>query len=202
MPVTSISQLDLSKTYTYADYLTWQLKERLELLRGKISPMPPAPNLEHQRISGRLFLNIATFLGKSNCEVFSAPFDVRLRRKDQAGDDQKIFTVVQPDLCVVCDPSILDQRGCNGAPDLVVEILSPGNSKRELRDKFELYEETGVKEYWIVYPEQRSVNRFILNEEGIFVGLRPLSEEEILETKTLPEIKIDLASIFTLPNKN
>lgn len=159
--------------------------------------MYPAPGLEHQRISGRLFLAISTSLTGKQCELFAAPFDVRLRREDQSGDDQKVYTVVQPDLCLICNSDILDERGCLGAPDLIIEILSPGNSKKELKDKFQLYEEVGVKEYWMVYPEQKSISMFILDEEGIYKGLRPLSEEERLTSILLPQLSFLLAAIFS-----
>ncbi len=163
---------------------------------GKIALMSPAPNLEHQRISRRLSYLITDFLEDKHCEVFFAPFDVRLKRKGESGQEKDIYTVVQPDLCVVCDLSKLDTRGCLGAPDLVIEILSPGNSRKELRDKYELYQEAGVREYWLVTPEKRSVSVYVLNEEEIFIGLQPLTDEEILRTDILPGLEIDLAYVF------
>ena len=99
------------------------------------------------------------------CEVYSAPFDVRFPKNGETADD-KIYTVVQPDICVVCDLSKLDELGCCGAPDMIVEILSPSTMKKDLTKKFDLYEENGVKEYWIVHPNDKTVNVFILKEDG------------------------------------
>ena len=143
--ITSLDQLDLNKKYTYADYMSWQFQERVELIKGRIFKMAPAPNRKHQEISGNLVHFISTFLWKKKCKFYHAPFDVRLIKE---GND----TVVQPDICVVCDLSKLDKQGCNGAPDLVVEILSSGNNRKELKEKFLLYEINGVQEYWLINP--------------------------------------------------
>ncbi len=193
--VTSLDQLDPSAIYTYADYFSWRLKERLELLRGKIALMSPAPNRYHQEVVGNLHLYLGNFLRKQPCKVFMAPFDVRLPRPHSAADDP-IFTVVQPDLCVVCDESKLDAQGCIGAPDLVVEVLSPGNARKEMREKFELYEEAGVREYWLVNPAERSVFRYLRNEAGIFLAPQPLTDQETLLTDLLPGLEIDLGEVF------
>ena len=196
MAITKLEQLDLNREYSYADYLTWRLQERLELLRGKIALMSPAPNLYHQKIVGNLFLAVGSFLRHKKCNAFVAPFDVRLP-KTGSQSDAETYTVVQPDICVVCDESKLDERGCKGAPDLVVEVLSPGNTRREMRDKFSLYEESGVLEYWLVDPTHQVVTRYIRNEEGIFIGKRPLTDQETLETPILPGLVIELSEVFT-----
>ncbi len=197
MPIRSLSQLDLNKTYTYADYLSWQIKDRIELLKGKIQLMSPAPNMQHQRISGKLFLRIGNHLRNQRCEVFSAPFDVRLPKKPQSGEeDTQVYTVVQPDLCVICDPHKLDEKGCIGAPELVIEILSPGNSHREMREKFTLYEEAGVLEYWIVSPMQSDLLRYVRNEEGVFIGKQPLTDQDQVETPLLPGLVVALGEVF------
>ena len=148
-----VEEPDPSISYTYADYLQWQFEERLELFRGRIFKLS-APNTKHQQISRNLFVPIVNFLANKKCQAFSAPFDVRLPVKNRKKDNE-VTTVVQPDICVVCDETKIDTRGCCGAPDLAVEILSPGNSHKEVKLKFELYEEAGVKEYWIVYPGRR-----------------------------------------------
>lgn len=137
--ITSLSQLDFDKKYTYADYVLWRFQERVELLKGKLFRLA-APNVNHQRISRILTLRIGNYLEQTNCDLFAAPFDVRLPLPSHKAKPNKIDTVVQPDLCVVCDRKKLDKQGCIGAPDLVVEILSSGNSKREMRDKLELYQ--------------------------------------------------------------
>ncbi len=195
MAITELSQLDLNGTYTYADYLTWRFKERLELLRGKISLMSPAPNLYHQKVVGNMFLIIGTYVKKQPCQAFVAPFDVRLSRTTPH-TEEVIYTVVQPDICVICDEAKLDEQGCIGAPDLVIEVLSPGNSRKEMKDKYELYEEAGVKEYWLVDPTNRTVFRYVQNEAGKFVGLQPLTDEDALETDLFPGLKVDLGEVF------
>ncbi len=155
MAITSLSQLDPEGFYTYADYLLWKFEERIEILKGKIAQMT-APNRSHQRISGRLFLSIGNALGRSRCEVYSAPFDVRLSQFSSK-HNKDVITVVQPDLCVICDTAKLDAQGCFGAPDLIVEILSPGNSRKEMKDKFKIYRENRVLEYWIVFPDFQTI---------------------------------------------
>ncbi|MBK9335099.1 MAG: Uma2 family endonuclease [Lewinellaceae bacterium] len=192
--ITSLSQLDPQGTYTYADYLTWKIQERVELLRGKIRQIA-APNRVHQGISGNLQRYFANALWKSPCKVYSAPFDVRLTRFNKL-KNKEVTTVVQPDLCVICDPAKLDARGCIGAPDLVIEILSPGNSQTEMKDKFDLYEEAGVLEYWLVYPGERSVQIFQLNENGRYIGLRPYISGDTVTTPVVPGMEVPLADVF------
>ena len=192
--ITDITELDLNGTYTYADYLLWQFKERVELIKGKIFKMSPAPSTQHQKISGKLHLRVGGFFENHYCQAFFAPFDVRLPKKGQSLTDQKIYTVVQPDLCVICDESKLDERGCLGAPDLIVEILSPGNSKTEMLNKFELYQESGVREYWLVEPSQNAVLVYVLNDAGEYVGLKPAVES--VQSTIFPDLKIDLSQIF------
>jgi len=194
--ITSLKQLDLNAQYTYADYLTWQFQERVELLHGKIREMS-APNRVHQGISLNLSRLFANALWKSPCKVYAAPFDVRLTPFSQV-KNTAVITVVQPDLCVICDPAKLDDKGCIGAPDLAIEILSPGNSKTEMKDKFDLYEEAGVLEYWIVFPGERSVQIFNLNEEGRYIGLQPNIESDIVTTPIIPGLEVDLKDVFNV----
>jgi Uma2 family endonuclease len=193
--ITSLDQLDPAGVYSYADYLLWQFQERIELFRGKLFPMA-APSMYHQRHSRRLSTPIDVYLTGKPCELFAAPFDVRLpdsKRKPRFDGD--IYTVVQPDLCVVCDADKLDKRGCLGAPDLMVEILSPGNTTKEMDNKFRLYEEAGVREYWIVEPADKFVLVYVLRG-GEFVGLRPCTESVPLTSNILPGLTIDLAAVF------
>lgn len=158
MGVLTFNDLDPNGTYTYADYVKWTFEERLELIKGKIFNMSPAPTRRHQKISGKLFTPISNFLDGKPCEVYSAPFDVRLTPlKGKKRKDNQIYTVVQPDICVICDIDKLDDRGCIGAPDLIIEILSPGNTKKEMSDKFQVYEENGVREYWLVEPNDNVI---------------------------------------------
>lgn len=193
--ITSFDQLDLTKQYTYADYLKWQFKERLELIKGYIYKMSPAPSRRHQAIIWNLTGQIWSHLKGHPCKAYSAPFDVRLPVKDKKSN-QEITTVLQPDICIICDLSKLDDKGCLGAPDLVIEVLSPGNSLREIDQKFSVYEESGVREYWVIYPEYGHVNIFLLNESGKFVGQHPKSNGELLHSKIFPELVIDLSEVF------
>ena len=179
--------------YTYADYLKWQWEERVELFKGAIMKMA-APNTKHQVISGNLYLHLRTFLSKNPCRVFHAPFDVRLPVHNKKKDSE-ITTVVQPDLCVVCDESKIDERGCCGAPDIVIEILSPGNSRRELKNKFELYEEAGVSEYWIVAPAEEFITIWYL-ENGTYTRSKPFASDQIITTSLLPGLEINTTDIF------
>lgn len=166
MVITDINQLDVNGTYTYADYLLWRFKEQVELLRGKLFKMSPAPREIHQRVLNEINFELMSFFRNKTCRVYPAPFDVRIPAKGAKGTtDNQIYTIVQPDLCVVCDLEKIDGRGCVGAPDLVVEILSPSNSRKDLKDKYEIYQEAGVPEYWIVHADDKAIYRYVL--EGI-----------------------------------
>ena len=192
--ITSLSQLDPNGSYTYADYLLWKLEKRIELIRGHLT-LIAAPSRYHQRIGGRIHTIINTLLWRSACQVYIAPFDVRLTHFSQK-KNKEVTTVVQPDICVICDPKKLDDRGCLGAPDLIIEIISPGNSKREMKDKYEVYESTGVREYWIVSPIERSIQVFQLNKAGKYIGIQPFVEDDIITTPILPDLKINLMEVF------
>lgn len=196
--VTRLEQLDLSKSYTYADYMTWQFNDAIELIKGKIMLMSPAPNVEHQRIERNLLVKIDAYLQGKSCEVFPAPFDVRLYdRKKSLLASQDIHTVVQPDLCVICRPELLDTQGCNGAPDWVIEILSKGNSKRELKTKYALYAESGVSEYWLVYPEQRTIHQFVLTAQGDYTLTAMYTDEDHAIPQLFPDLAIEVSALFT-----
>lgn len=189
--ITHLSDLDLTKRYTYADYLLWQFSERVELIKGFIRKMSPAPSWKHQSVSRNLTLAIGNILLKTSCKVFYAPFDVRLPIKSE----QKDSTVVQPDICVICDASKLDDQGYNGAPNLIIEILSPTNSKHDLDTKFKLYEEAGVPEYWIVDPLRRDILVYTL-ENDRYIGLKPLTDGEIINSPLFPNLKIKIDDVF------
>ena len=192
--ITALSQLDDNKTYSYADYLRWKFEERVELIRGKIAAMS-APSMKHQKISRKINHYLSNALWHTSCELFAAPFDVRLPLFN-AKKNSEVITVVQPDICVICDKNKLDTKGCIGAPDLIVEIISPGNSRRELKDKYEIYQEAGVKEYWIVNPLEKTINIYSLNEKGIYIGLQPLVEGDFATTPIIPNLQVDLTEVF------
>ncbi len=194
MEITSLNQLDINGTYTYADYLLWKLKERVELFKGKIFAMSPAPRTNHQKVAGNLHGVLFPYFEGQKCQLFTAPFDVRLPNKRNS---KKIDTVVQPDLCIICDPKKIDDKGCIGAPDLIIEILSPGNSKKELKNKFDLYQEAGVLEYWVVHPTEKCVFVYIL-ENGRFMHREVVFDDEILVSTTFPDVKIDAKRIFRM----
>jgi len=160
--------LDLNRQYTYADYLTWADNKMRELLNGFIRLMSPAPKLTHAIVTSRLGNVLYNYIEKrgGDCHVFYAPFDVRFPSNPDNTADNQIYTVIQPDICVVCDSSKLDEGGCLGAPDLVIEILSLSSQKYDLNEKFNIYEAGGVKEYWVVSPKERGINVFVLQENG------------------------------------
>lgn len=190
--ITSLAQLDLNGSYTYADYLLWELQERIELIKGKIMAMSPAPARRHQEISMKLTGHFLSVFSNHQCKLYAAPFDVRF--PDEKGN---IKTVVQPDLCVICDPKKLDDRGCLGAPDLVVEILSPGNSKREMKDKYEIYQEFGVSEYWVVRPEEKNIQIYTL-ENGKYIGIAPITEGDFAQSIKFPALCFSTETLFDL----
>lgn len=186
--ITSLEQLDLTKAYTFKDYLSWKFQERVELLRGYIAKMSPAPTSRHQEICGDLYVYLRSFLQKKACKVFFAPFDVYLPSIE--GDGQ---TVVQPDLCVICDVSKIKKQGCVGSPDLIIEILSLGNSRKEMGRKFQIYEQAGVREYWVVFPYEQVIQQYIL-KDAVFQAI-PVSEK-ILKSVILEGFELDIDSVF------
>ena len=194
--ITSLSQLDPQGTYSYADYLSWQFDQALELIKGKIFPMS-GPSRTHQKISWKLTLAFGSFFKSQPCEAYAAPFDVRLyNRTKSLKADRDVYTVVQPDLCVICDLEKLDERGCLGAPDLVVEILSPGNAAREMKIKKELYGESGVREYWIVDPARETLTRYNLETEGTYGRPLIFVSDETVPSVVFPDLKLDLGELF------
>jgi len=189
----TLQELDMNKTYTYADYFRWKLEERVELIRGRIFKMSPAPNRRHQQISGNIFYELKRFVQRGPCEVYSAPFDVRLPRK--SASDKDITTVLQPDVCVVCDTNKLDEKGCVGAPDIVVEVLSPGNNAKELKNKYEVYEEAGVPEYWVVSPQDETVLVYTLTG-GRYTASRMMVAGDSLQSTALDGFSLNIARLF------
>ena len=193
--ITNIDQLDFTKQYTYADYLTWRFDERVELIRGWISRMSPAPLVSHQRILMRLSLPIGNYLANKKCELFVAPFDVRLTNKRKSVPNKSITSVVQPDLSIICDIEKLDEKGCIGAPDWIIEILSPGNTRKEMKEKFSLYEENGVREYWIVDPVHLMVQVFDLKEDK-FAWRSNYVKEDLIPVGIFEDFFIDSDAVF------
>jgi Uma2 family endonuclease len=193
-PVKQFNEIDASLTYSYANYLNWLFPERVELIKGKIFKMSPAPSRVHQEVAGSIFLKLGNFLNSKPCKVYSAPFDVRFPKESKA--DKDVFTVLQPDICVICDKSKLDARGCIGAPDLVVEVLSPGNSKMELLNKYKVYEEFGVKEYWVVSQSDQNILIYTLNDMGKFQPSKIFTLSEKITSSVLPGFELILDDVF------
>lgn len=195
--ITSIEQLDLSKKYSYADYLTWKFDEYVELLRGHISRMA-APTRLHQRIALRMGSFLEIHLRGRSCEANIAPFDVRLLDQKKSTADKDVFTVVQPDVCVVCDLTKLDDKGCVGAPDLIIEILSPGTQKKDVTDKYELYEFNGVKEYWIIASQDETITVFDLDDEKGFQLRKIYTGDDVLFSKAVEGFNFELPRLFSV----
>ncbi|MBS4052297.1 MAG: Uma2 family endonuclease [Methylomonas sp.] len=196
-PITQLSQLDPNGIYSYADYLTWQLEESVELIKGKIMAMSPAPSRKHQTVITNLGGKLYQFFHKKPCNLFYAPFDVKLydRRKSLLKNGEA-FSVVQPDLCVICDKDKLTEQGCDGAPDWIIEVLSSGNSRKEVRLKFDLYEESGVGEYWLVFPYEQIVQQFVLDDNGKYQLRALYPGNEIAIPHLFPDLQIDLNDVF------
>jgi Uma2 family endonuclease len=180
--------------FTYADYLTWPEGERWELIDGEAYAMSPAPTNFHQLIVGELFSKIHGHFRGKPCRPFVAPFDVRLPNAGRA--NHEVNTVVQPDISLVCDPDKLkDNHGCVGAPDWVIEVLSPGTAVRDQRTKRTLYEKHGVAEYWLVHPVDRSVTVYRLENNAYGKPLL-FGVEDVCSPLAFPELVIAVADIF------
>ena len=158
--------------------------------------MSPGPASTHQQVSTKISGELYIFLKGKPCGLYAAPFDVRLPVKNRK-KDHEVTTVVQPDICVICDESLIDSRGCCGAPDLVVEILSPGNNKKEVRTKYELYEESGVKEYWLINPVEENLFVYVLGKEGKYEGGKMYAGGDLLTSAAIEGFTIEVSEIFT-----
>jgi Uma2 family endonuclease len=191
-----VYNLDESKRYTYADYLTWFDDVRRELIDGFIHLMS-APVRVHQRVSAKLnlFFTLCVRKRKGKCHIYYAPFDVRFPKNGEIADGQ-IYDVVQPDICVVCDLSKLDDKGCIGAPDLMVEILSPSTTKHDCKTKFDLYEKFGVREYWIVDPHKKTVQIFLLQPDGKYDAGTKYEYRQKAPVHIFEGLVIDLKKLF------
>ncbi len=187
------SELDLCKNYFYHDYYRWDFDERVELIKGKVFVINPV-NTIHQRVSACLSGQLYNYLKYSGIEAFAAPFDVRLQRKS---NEKEIYTVVQPDICVICDPSKIDEKGCLGALDIVVEILSKGNNKKELKNKYEVYEEAGVTEYWIIHPEEKTFLKYTLDNAGKYQPSHLLTLGDDVTNPVLSGFVLSLEDMFS-----
>jgi Uma2 family endonuclease len=182
-----LPQRDIER-HTYADYCRWPDDTRYELIDGIAYAMSPAPTRRHQTSTGELFRQIANALQGHRCRPYIAPFDVRLPSGKEA--DAAVDTVVQPDISVICDPAKLDDKGCRGAPDWIIEILSPATASHDQIVKRALYERVGVREYWLVHPVDNIVTIYLLGPEGY---AKPVMQELTGQTAStaVPEVVID-----------
>lgn len=178
--------------YSYADYLTWGEDERWEILEG-VPFMQATPSRIHQEISGELYRQFANYLQEKPCKIYHAPFCVRL---DNEKNDKDIKNVVEPDITVICDSSKLDERGCKGSPDIIIEILSPSTAKKDRVIKFNKYEKAGVKVYWIVEPDQKLLSVFSLQSDGRYGRPEMYTDEDKINVSIFPDLVIDLKSVF------
>lgn len=178
----------LQQKYTYADYTHWPEDKRWELIDGVAYAMT-GPQRLHQDIVFELAGQVRNYLQGKPCKGYVAPFDVRLPRQDEA--DAKVETVVQPDLSVICDPSKLDKLGCRGAPDWIVEVLSPSTLLRDMNTKRNLYQQHGVQEYWIVHPEERWLMVYTLDEQGRYGLPGVFGMDEPTLVQRFPDLSID-----------
>jgi Uma2 family endonuclease len=181
------------KHYTYRDYLQFTFDEMVEIIKGQLYRMSPAPSRSHQKISRNLTVIIHSYLVNSSCQMFAAPFDVVLPVKGK--DYQDSDRVVQPDIVVICNTEIIQERGCFGVPDWIVEILSPHTTKKDLQDKFKLYEESGVKEYWVIEPRNQTVEVFVLEGER-YQRITTYVEEDEAPSHTISGLVVKLDDVF------
>jgi len=186
--------IDYGGEYTYGDYLQFEFEEMVELIRGKIFRMSPAPRIKHQVINKNLIVLFFKFLkNHDSCDFFHAPTDVVLPIQNKKRKDSK--TVVQPDIFVICDKSIIEDQAVFGVPNLIIEIIGGKNIKKDTQIKFDLYEEAGVGEYWIVFADHQFVEVYIL-ENGKYVSQGRFSEGDDIPVHTLPGLVVNTDEVF------
>ena len=178
----------MNQRFTYGDHAKWPEGERWELIDGVAYAMS-SPSRIHQFISGELVFQIRSYLSDRRCDVYAAPFDVRLPENNEADDD--VYTTVQPDISVICNSDKLDDKDCRGAPDWVIEVLSPSTALQDMDRKRWLYERHGVKEYWIVHPTDRWVMVYTLGGDGKYGHAQMAGMDEVLAVGVFPELLVD-----------
>jgi Uma2 family endonuclease len=180
------------KKVTYADYLTWPDEPRYEIING-IPYLQAAPSRQHQRIVSQLMGELYLFLKGRPCEVYTAPFDVRL----SASEDEEEYHVIQPDISVICDKEKLDEKGCKGAPDFIVEVLSPSTWQRDRIEKMNQYQKHGVREYLLIYPNEKIVEQYNLCENGKYETPQIYNETDVFHSTIFPEFQLNMTDILT-----
>lgn len=186
--------LPKEERYTYADVLSWPEDDRIELVNGQPVMMAP-PSRLHQKIATEITRQLANFLDGKKCEVYPAPFGVRLfeRAEDQPED---VDTFVEPDISVVCDPEKLDDQGCKGTPTIIMEVLSPSTQRHDRLIKYNLYQQAGVPEYWIVDPESKTVQVYTL-KDGYYHAVEVYTAEGVAKVNMLDGCFVELSKVFS-----
>lgn len=179
--------------FTYADYRLWPDEERWEIIDGEAYNMSPAPGTTHQKISGKIFRQISNFLEGRPCQVLAAPFDVFLPEPGET--EERISTIVQPDISIICDKTKLSEKGCTGPPEVIIEIVSPWGASRDQIKKRRLYERKGVAEYWIVHPADRILWKYVLSG-GQYGRPEVFDNTGAPSFEILPEFSLDLLKVF------
>jgi Uma2 family endonuclease len=189
-------ELSTDRRYTYADYLTWADTKMREIMNGVLK-LFSAPSRVHAEVSYNLGYKLGEHIKKrrGKCKVYMAPFDVRLPDKNGETVDNKIYTVLQPDICVVCDLSKLDDKGCLGAPDIVVEVQSPSTGRYDLTQKFLAYESARVREYWVVMAGE-GITVYHLSEDGKYDAGTTFVYDTVVTSCVLEGLEISLKELF------
>jgi len=180
--------------YTYGDYLNWSENETWEIIDGVPYLMSPVPSRIHQEIIGELFLQIGNYLRGKSCKVYVAPFDVVLIEKNEKEEDS--MNVVQPDITIVCDKEKLDDKGCKGSPDMVIEVVSPSTVSQDYVKKLNLYEKYGIKEYWIVNHKNNNIFVYTLDNNGQYSEVQVYNIKDAISVGIFDKLVIDLKQIF------
>lgn len=183
-----------NKRYTFADVLAWDEKDRIEIINGEAIMMAP-PSVNHQRISRELSRQLSNYLEGKKCEAFPAPFGVRLFEQEE-DSPENVDTLVEPDISVVCDKDKLDKYGCKGAPDMIIEVLSPSTRRHDRFVKLGLYQRAGVRELWLVDPDTQSVQVFLLDSTGAFRIHEDYGKKDIAKVNVLDGCFIELSKVF------
>lgn len=182
--------------YTYADYLSWPESERVELIDG-IPYLQAAPSRIHQKVLSELHRQVANFLVGKECEVYPAPFHVVLDLEEEVEYEKDRQNVLEPDISIICDQTKLDDLGCKGNPDMVVEIISPSTVREDKIKKFNKYEQAGVKEYWIIEPQEKIVSVFTLQENQRFGRPDLYTDDDQVKVSIFNDLMIDLSMVFS-----
>lgn len=180
--------LKLPSSFTYGDYCRWDDEERWELIHGEAYAMS-APSRIHQKFVTEFIRQIGNYLQNKACEVYAAPFDVRLPQTNETDDE--VDTVVQPDISVICDPAKLDDKGCRGAPDWIIEVLSPSTAIKDMDIKQNVYQKHGVREYWLIHPTEKWGMIYVLNEAGQYVKPRIIALTDTTSVVIFPDLEIN-----------